>query len=305
MTRVALFGCQRIALDFLDVLESMEDLKVVLVVSSERERDKLLGCESLMAKARSHDRRAVASERGSDTLGLLTEAKPDILFSVYYRARLSPEALRIPRLGCVNIHPSLLPRYRGLTPTAWALLNGEDTFGITIHDMDSGIDTGAVLAQEEYAIGPDETGYELHVRAMRLGLDMLTRNVRALVDRTLEPREQVGCPSYYGALSPDHTIDWQRPAKRVRDAIRVYATPYAGAMTALQNVCVRVDRARVLDRSDAYRLQGPGRVVDLLADDAVVVSAADGFVVLDRYETSPGLTHEEFVALFAKGVRLG
>jgi methionyl-tRNA formyltransferase len=305
MTRVALLGSQSIGVAFLDILASLDDVEVALVVSSEREGDELLGHESLLARARFLNLRAVVSECGEEVLELLSHVQPDILFSVYYRALLSRDALEIPPLGCVNIHPSLLPRYRGPTPTAWAILNAETTFGITIHYMDAGIDTGDVLAQEIHDIDRDETGYELHMRAMRLGADLLRRTFRGIVNRTLTRNQQAGPVSYYGKLKADCTIDWQSPAETIRNAIRVYASPYARARTSLQDVFVLVNRATVLGEGHRYCLQGPGKIVDVVADDALVVAAADGFLILDEYETIPRLPDAARAAILRKGARLG
>ena len=141
----------------------------MLVVGCDSERDESLGYESLLARAETLNLRAMDATRDDEVLHSLRSIEPDILFSVYYRKLLPPEVLRIPCLGCVNFHPGLLPNYRGATPTAWAILNGETTFGITIHYMDATFDTGDILVQEVHDIDPHETGYELRVRAMRLG----------------------------------------------------------------------------------------------------------------------------------------
>ena len=109
MTEVALLGSQQIAVDFLRFLTSLDDVEVTLVVSSESERDELLGCESLLALARSLNIKATAPSRGAEALGDLADVKPDLMFSVYYRQLLPPEVLRVPPLGCVNIHPGMLP----------------------------------------------------------------------------------------------------------------------------------------------------------------------------------------------------
>lgn len=305
MTRVALLGSQSIAVAILDLLASLDNVEVVLVISSEREGDALLGHESLLARARLLNLRAVVSERGEEVLELLSDVEPDILFSAYYRALLPPSALGIPLLGCLNIHPSLLPRYRGPTPTAWAILNGETTFGITIHYQDAGIDTGDILVQERHDIDPDETGYELHMRAMRLGVDLLRRTFHGIVNRTLTPNKQAGSASYYGKLKPDCLIDWRSPAKTIRNAIRVYAAPYSRARTALDDMVVLVNHASVLVQGHGDWHHDPGKIVDVMADDSLVVAAVDGFLVLDEYETVLPMTDSARVALRRKGARLG
>ena len=226
MTRVALFGSQGIAVAFLDFLTALDDVEVVLVVTCDSERDASLGYESLKARAETLNLTSIDATGDDDVLGSLSSIEPDILFSVYYRRLLPPEILRIPPLGCVNIHPGLLPDYRGATPTAWAILNGESTFGITIHYMDATFDTGDILVQERHDIDPHETGYELRGRAMRLGTELLTRSFDGIVNRTLPPVKQEGSGSYFGKLETRYLIDWSESPEIIRNAVRVYASPY-------------------------------------------------------------------------------
>ena len=305
MPSVVLFGSQQIAVDFLRYLTTQDDVEVALVVSSEAEHDALLGCESLLALAKRLNIRATAPLRGAEATDSLSNLKPDILFSVYYRKVLPPEVLRVPPLGCVNIHPGMLPNYRGPTPTAWAILNGANTFGLTLHYMDANIDTGDILVQEVHDIDPDETGYELHVRTMRIGAELLRRNFRAIVNGTLSPTKQEGPGSYFGKLKTGYTIDWQNRAEVIRNAVRVYASPYARVRTALHNKAVLVNHVTVLRNGHQYLLQGPGKIVDVLSGDALVVAAADGFLVLDEYELLPPMTETERTVLLRKGNRLG
>lgn len=305
MTRVVLFGSQAIAVDFLGYLHGRADVELALVVASESELDPLFGYPSLSEHAREQGVPVVDSPRGSDAVERVADLRPDIVFSVYYRRILPERLLAVPRLGGVNIHPSALPAYRGPTPTAWAILNGETEFGITVHRMDEGIDTGDILIQERYPIGPDETGHELHVRAMGLGADLLRRHFDAIVNGDAQPHPQEGIGSYFGRLPRGHVIDWAAPAERIRNAIRVYASPYDRAETRLGNRRVLVDHAgRVRDESD-YVLQGPGRIVDVLDDGVPIVACADGFLALDDCEIFPPLSDEERSLLLRPGRALG
>ena len=139
----------------------------------------------------------------------LIDISPDLILSIYYRKILPKALIDLPRLGCINIHPSALPFYRGPVPTAWAIENGEEEFGITLHLMDLGIDTGDILAQEIYGIGEDETGYELYTRAMDLGYQMFRKNFDNIINETTIPVPQVGIGSYYGKKTGRSWIDWK------------------------------------------------------------------------------------------------
>ncbi len=304
MTRVALLGSQGIAVSFLEFLTSLDDVEVVVVVGCDSKRDESLGYESLLARARTLNLETFDAILDDDPLRTLQSIEPDILFSVYYRKLLPPEVLRIPPLGCINIHPGLLPHYRGATPTAWAMLNGETTFGITIHYMDETFDTGDILVQEVHDIDPNETGYELRARAMSFGAELLRRNFHGLVNRTLTPINQEGPGSYVGKWEPAHRINWENRASKIRDAIRVYASPYSRARTSLHDQSILVNHAEVLGDGARYTTQGPGEIVDVLENDALVVTAADGFLVMNDYETLSPMTEAEREHLLRKGNHL-
>lgn len=305
MTRVALLGSQRIAVSFLDFLTSLDDVEVVVVVGCDSDRDESLGYESLLARARTLNLEVFDAIRDDDPLRTLPSIEPDILFSVYYRRLVPPEVLSIPPLGCVNIHPGLLPNYRGATPTAWAMLNGETTFGITIHYMDETFDTGDILVQKVHDIGPHETGYELRGRAMNFGTELLKRNFHGIVNRTLTPIKQEGPGSYFGKLETSYRINWENRASRIRDAIRVYSSPYSRARTSLHDKSILVNHVEVLDDGARYTAQGPGEIVDVLEKDVLVVAAGDGFLVMDDYETLSPMTDTEREHLLGKGNHLG
>lgn len=301
---VVLFGGQKIAADFLRHLTREPGVEVSLVVSSETERDEAFGYTSLSAAANDLGVPAVNPDRVTEIVPRIESIQPDVIFSVYYRKILPASLLEIPRLYCVNIHPSLLPRYRGPTPTAWALLNGETSFGITIHVMDEHIDTGPILAQREHSIDADETGFELHTRAMELGARLLQDSLQGILDAEIEPREQAGPASYYGKLKQPYQIDWQDSAQRIRNAVRVYAAPYSRAETAVAGHRLLINRATLVEDS-RYLLQGPGRIVDIVEGDTPIVSAADGFLRLEEYEVVPALDRAKRLELLKIGARLG
>ena len=300
MTRVILFGSQQIALGFVEHLSSEPSVDLAMVVSSESRRDELLGCDSLVSLARQLGIVVRAPRRAADLHGEIAGLQPDVILSLYYRKILPPSVLALPRLGCVNIHPSLLPEYRGPTPTAWAILNGETRFGITIHLMDKGVDTGDILVREEYDIQPDETGYELHTRAMSLGLGLLKTRLRDIVEQRMTPIPQKGTGSYYGRLPAEAIINWQLEAARIQNMVRVYAEPYDRARTELEGKLALVNRVIRVVENETYLLQGPGRIVGF-EGERPIVSCADGFLVLDDFEFVPPLTESERAALLRPG----
>ncbi|MFH1645371.1 MAG: methionyl-tRNA formyltransferase [Candidatus Omnitrophota bacterium] len=301
--KVIVFGCQQIAVDFIEYLSELKDVEIPFVVTYELALDRTYGYKSVMDVAK--DRHLeVITEQDSSLIGRVRDVNPDIIFSVYYRKLFPKELLAVPRLGCVNIHPSSLPYYRGPVPTAWMIKNGEKKCGITIHYMDTGMDTGDILVQKEYYINDAETGFELYTRVMGLGAGLLQDSFYDIVNDKIKAMPQKGIGSYYGKLCSKRIIDWQQKAEDITNIIRVYAKPYNSAETTLFNKYVLINKATPIF-DEKYIMQGTGRIVDILEGDKLVVSCADGCIVLEDYEIVPRILKEERDIYFKIGNRLG
>ncbi len=162
-----------------------------------------------------------------------------------YGRILPPELLALPRLGALNVHPSLLPKYRGATPIQSAIRNGERETGVTVMLMDEGMDTGDVVAQERVAIEPRETYGELHDRLAVAGARLLGRAIDAASAGPLERRPQSGEPSVTRPLrAADLTIDWSWDAARIVDAVRALS-PVPAARATIDGETVKILRAHV------------------------------------------------------------
>ena len=198
----------------------------------------------------------------------------------------------MPNLGCINIHPSALPYYRGPVPTAWAIENGETQFGITIHYMDEGIDTGDILIQEKHAINDDETGYELYTRAMTLGFDLFRNNFKKIINGEIKATPQIGIGSYYGKKNGRYTIDWKKSTKHILGLIRVHSKPFNPAETVLFNRYFLINKALEY-KLDNIPLQGAGKIIKVLDEDQFVVSCSDGYLLIKDYEIAPTITDQE------------
>lgn len=291
--KIVVFGCQQIAVGFIRFLLAQRDIEIPLVLTYELPLDKTYGYKSVFEEA-SKDGLNVKKPKEL-TASVITEIQrisPDVIFSVYYRKIFSEKLLQIPPLGCINVHPSLLPHYRGPVPTAWAIMNAEKYFGITLHYMDKQIDTGDILIQKRFEIFDDETGFELYTRAMKLGVEMLKENFYKILNKELTPYKQSGVGSYYGRSTWRYVIDWQDKAENIRNMIRVHAKPYNPAESLLLNRYMLINKATIVN-NEKYTLQGPGKIVDVLEDKKLVISCSDGFLRLDEYEIFPPLTKIE------------
>ena len=161
--------------------------------------------------------------------------KPDFIFSFYYRDMLCEELLAIPAKGAINLHGSLLPKYRGRVPINWAIINGETETGVTLHYMNKKADAGDIIAQEKFAIGDDDTAKTLFDKATAAAKAMLARELPKIAAGTAAriPQDESKATKFGGRKPADGEIDWSKSAKEVRNLIRAVTKPYPGAFSFL------------------------------------------------------------------------
>jgi methionyl-tRNA formyltransferase len=175
-----------------------------------------------------------ATLRSPEDREMLAAWHPDVLVVVAYGLILPKAVLEIPRLGCVNVHASLLPRWRGAAPVERALLAGDETSGVTIMLMDEGLDTGPILLQRPLAIDPGDTGASLRGRLATLGAALLLEALQGLADGTLHPHPQPAEGVTYARKleKREAPIDWRRPAVEIERQVRALQ-PWPVAETSL------------------------------------------------------------------------
>ena len=162
----------------------------------------------------------------------LRALKPDLIVVVAYGHILPQTILDLPRHGCLNVHTSLLPAYRGAAPIQWAIANGDTVTGVTVMKMDAGMDTGPVLSQSRAIIRPDDDSATLHDRLARLGAELLLKTIPGYVAGQIQPQPQpaAGVSHAPKIRKEDGIIDWRRPAQAIRNRLRAF-TPWPGAFT--------------------------------------------------------------------------
>lgn len=181
----------------------------------------------------------------------IVQAAPDVMVVAAYGLILPREVLGLPRLGCINIHASLLPRWRGAAPIQRALLAGDARTGVAIMRMDEGLDTGPVLLEKRTPIGPDDTGGSLHDRLARLGAEVLAEGLRrALAGEALVATPQPGEGVTYAHKldKAEARLDFARPAVELERAVRAF-DPWPVAEGAIAGEPVRIWAARAVERS--------------------------------------------------------
>jgi methionyl-tRNA formyltransferase len=173
--------------------------------------------------------------------------RPDFIFSFYYRRMLGPRLLAAARRGALNMHGSLLPKYRGRAPVNWAVIKGESETGASLHYMTEKPDAGALVAQQRVPILPEDTAREVFDKvtvAAELALDRALPEL--LAGRGAGVAQDLAAGSYYGARRPeDGRIDWSRSAREIHDLVRGVAPPYPGASASIGGVPLRILRTRL------------------------------------------------------------
>jgi methionyl-tRNA formyltransferase len=173
--------------------------------------------------------------RAAESRELLQRLAPDVIVIIAYGQIIPASLLTIPRLGWINLHGSLLPKYRGAAPIQWAIANGESRTGLTSMRIDAGMDTGEMLLQEETSIAPDETTPQLAVRLAEMGAPLVAATLHGIALGRLTPRPQRNDDATYAPLlkKEDGRIDWSRPAGEIYNRMRAF-TPWPGAFTTFR-----------------------------------------------------------------------
>lgn len=201
-----------------------------------------------------------------DLLPQIQELAPDYLFSFYYRHMIPTELLACAKIAALNMHGSLLPKYRGRAPVNWAILHGETETGATLHVMEAKPDAGDIVGQSVVSIGPNETATEVFGKVSQAAVTVMNQLLPELVQGHV-PRKPnpLALGSYFGGRKPaDGQILWQQTAKQVHDLVRAVAPPYPGAFTDWQGQRMIVARTSLEGLYPAQlNLQSPGiQVVD-------------------------------------------
>jgi methionyl-tRNA formyltransferase len=301
--RIVFFGSAELARASLRALLGSNQFEVVAVVTQpDRPKGRHLKLQAPPVKeiAVEAGLALLQPERARDPafVSKVAALAPELIVVVAYGQLLPQSILTLPKLGCVNVHASLLPKYRGAAPIQWAIANDEPQTGVTIMKMDAGLDTGDILAQKATPIAPGETSAELHERLALLGAGLLVGTLPAFREGAIRPRPQDNAAAMYARKinREDGRIDWSQTAAAVRNRIRAF-TPWPGAFVDLT---IRGKARRVkLQRATVEPIQGaPGQV--LQADrHGLVIACGSGALRIEQLQIEGG--HELTAAEFLTG----
>lgn len=226
----------------------------------------------------------------------LAALEPDVIVVAAYGRILPPEVLEIPRHGCLNIHPSLLPRYRGPSPVVSALLEAEETTGVTVMLVDEGMDSGPIVVQQSTEVGPEETAASLTSRLFRAGGDLLASTLPRWFAGDLVPIPQDESLATFTQkiTKQDGLADWNLTAVALHQRARAF-DPWPGLYTYCKGKILKLTKVHAIGSTGGHHHR-PGTVLNA-ADSRVAVATGDGVLVVDelQLEGRRPVSAEEFV----------
>lgn len=308
-TRVLFAGTPEFALASLQALTKAGIVPLAVLTQPDRPagRGKRLTASPVKRYALERDIEVLqpATLRDPEIVAQIAAFEPDILVVAAYGLILPQDVLDIPAKGCLNVHASLLPRWRGAAPIQAAILAGDEQTGVSLMAMTAGLDCGPVYIEEPVAVGADETAGELHDRLAALGGELLVRHFDAIVDGELEAVEQdESRATYAGKISKqDARLDWHAPADVLHRQVRAF-NPVPGAFFLLDDMQVKCWRAAVVSSAPG---SAAGEVVSAGRDGIVVACGRDALRLdsLQRPGKRPVTAGEFAAAVTMTGRRLG
>ena len=231
---------------------------------------------------------------------------PDLIVVVAFGQILPPKILRIPTHGCINLHASLLPQYRGAAPINWPIINGDETTGVTTMFMNEWMDTGDIILQKETNIEPADDALTVSNRLSTLGAKLLLETINHLKKGTLTSRPQDHSKSSYAPplKKEDGSIDWSRNAREIHNQIRG-TIPWPGSFTRFNNNLLKIFKAEI---TDAPPEKPPGTIAHV-SPDGIQVTTGNGCLLLTelQLENRRKMTAAEFLQghAVAPGTPLG
>jgi methionyl-tRNA formyltransferase len=228
---------------------------------------------------------------------------PDLIVVVAYGKILPPWLLALPRYGCINLHGSLLPKYRGAAPVHWAIANGEERSGVCTMQLDSGLDTGPVYLCDETPVQPDETALQLYDRLASLGAPLIVKTVEGVLAGTLKPRQQDDAKATLAPLlrKEDGFLNWKWPAMKIHNRVRAF-NPWPGTVTGFRGQTCRVLKTTAIPKSPTEQTSSDAG--SLVTSRGRLLAACGDGVLLEILSIQPENRKAVSGADFVNGARI-
>jgi methionyl-tRNA formyltransferase len=300
---IIFMGTPNFAVPSLDLL-CQEDYEVALVVT-QPDRPKGRGRKLVPppVKAKALALNLVISQpstlKSNKFADRIKSLQPDFLVVIAYGHILSERILQLPKFGAINIHASLLPKYRGPAPIQWAVINAEPYTGVTTMFMDKGMDTGNILLTKKEPILPEDTSATLHDRMAKAGAELLIKTLKDLAAHKINSIPQDHSQATYAPLlkKQDGHINWQKPAEKLEPFIRGM-TPWPGAFTFHNEKRLKIIKATPISESVS---EAPGTILKTFPDELRVATGKGALSILEIQGTSGKRLG---IAEFLRGYRL-
>lgn len=281
--KIVFFGTSEFAMTVLHRLIDSKHKVLAVVTQPDRQKGRRLKVSppptKVLAMTRDIPVYQPLDASGNDSAAYLKKLDADLFVVVAFGQILKKEILEIPKIFSVNIHSSLLPKYRGAAPTNWAIINGDRTIGVTIIKMNEKMDAGDIILKKEMAIDPDDTNITLSERLATLGADALEETIELIESGRIKSVKQ---DDSVATLAPklkkeDGLINWKEPAINIHNKVRGLL-PWPGAYTHFKGKILKILKTEVLESENDKG--SSGEVVDIIRHKGIVVKAGEGRILI-------------------------
>lgn len=280
--KILFFGTPQFAVPSLDILKTIDFLEMIGVVTHpDRPKGRHLVITPPPVKLEAERYRLPVYQPKRVTSDIFKGMDLDLIIVVSFGQILSRDILELPRIGCINLHASLLPKYRGAGPVAWALMNGETCTGVTTFWINEEMDSGDIILQEEVEIMPEDNRGTLEERLSHIGAQLLKETIIRIKEGTAPRIPQDNSKATYAPKirKEDGLIDWSKDASQIHNKVRAM-NPWPGAYTFLKGIRIEIWESKVIQQQVE---QKPGTIV-LLNDSGIGVGTGNGVLLIKELQ---------------------
>ncbi len=310
--RIIFFGSGKFATPILDYLCNQKDYDLVAIVT-QPDRKGGRGYKMLSTAVKDYclTNKIIVpvfqpqNVNSPDFIQIMRKFNPSLFVTAAYGQIFKEDILKIPEIMAINIHASLLPKYRGAAPINWAIINGEKITGVTIFRMNKEMDAGEIISQAECEISPLDTAITLEAKLAELGKELLSKTLNMIAEHKYHFQPQTGIPSYAPRLKKkDGLINWEKTAFDIYNLIRG-AQPWPGAYTYLEGKLLKIFWADIVE----IECKGePGEIIEVDRDEFKVICGKNALAIKElQLESRRRMTAKEFLLGYkiAPGIKLG